>query len=220
VKPSNPDLECPYCGAPLEANPNGEWQTCKRCRHRVNVAAQEAYHRGQAYFESIAGHVAESLENRPSKKFSARTEPAIPEVKPDTRQAYQQAYAALQIALQSTLPEAQRILSIEMMAKISYIFAKRAMIAPREFHFWTKLLLQAYQRREYREIQEALVEIRQSGSSIGSAIRRFELRLRRNQLARKLKSLSEEIDRLEAEMGFVSPPRVRGPEDEEDRSRR
>jgi hypothetical protein len=159
------------------------------------------------------------MEDRSGRKFSARTKPAIPEVKSGTRQAYQQAYAALQIALQHTLPDTQRILSIEMMAKLSYIFAKRAMIAPRESHFWTKLLLQAYQRREYREIQDELAAVEQHGSSFGSAIRRFELRLRRNQLARKMKSLSDEIDRLEAEMGFVSPPRVRSIEEEDERRR-
>ncbi len=164
--------------------------------------------------------MAESLENRPNRKFSAKATPAIPEFKHGTRQDYQQAYAALQIALQHTLPDTQRIMSIEMLAKISYIFAKRAMIAPRESHFWTKLLLQAYQRREYREVQEAIAEAKRAPSSLGTAIRRFDLWVRRRTLARKLREVAEEIERLEAEMGFVSPPRVRSLEDEEERSQR
>ena len=212
MKPSkNETPECPYCGATLEADRDVEWQTCKRCQHRVNVAAQVAYHRGQAYFESIADEIADALEHQLehtlSPKKAKRRQPDPPTMSSDTRQTYQQAYAALQIALQHPLPEAQRVDSIQMLAKLSNILADRGMIGPTEHHFWASLLRQVQQRQEYQEIRTMLDELNQAPFSPGRALKKLSLRLHQRRRVRALRSLAEEIDWY-ARMGLRCPPRV------------
>jgi len=191
------------------------WQTCKRCQHRVNAAAQKAYYRGRAQFESIVSDDdIEVPESPPRPKFGPQPMlPPIPEVTPKTRQTYQQAYAALQIALEHTLPDEQRFHSIEMLSKISKIFARSTMIAPRESYFWANLLLEALQRREYWEIEDALNDLEASAFSLSSLFERFNLRWRRYRLTRSLRNLSKELDWFE-QMGFQRPPRVHHSDDE------
>ena len=221
MRDSQQAFECPYCGAPLATDRDVEWQTCKRCLNRVNVAAQAAYDRGRSHFESIADQVSDFLEQaqKLSPRKARRGQPAPPEMPPDTRQTYQQAYAALRIALQHTLPDLQRIQAVEMLAKLSVILARRGMIAPGESRFWATLLVQAHQRREYHEIQEALDELETTSFSLGRAIERFNLRWQKHRRVRALQDLAEELDDYER-TGLTRPPRVNDSERETRQGRR
>jgi hypothetical protein len=195
----------------LEVDRDVEWQTCKRCQHRVNVAAQVAYHRGRTHFESIADEIADALEQEIehtlSPRKAKRRQPDPPKISSDTRQTYQQAYAALQIALQHTLPEAQRAESIRMLAKLSNILAGRGMIGSTEHHFWASLLRQTQQRQEHQEIQAMLDELDTVPFSLGRVLKRFSLRLHQRRRVRALRSLAEELDWY-ARMGLRCPPRA------------
>jgi ribosomal protein S27AE len=191
----DPDaLVCPRCGAECADSDEAVRQTCAQCGYAVDIHAQLCYLRGSDGFEAARSG------SLPAKKARSR------KLSTDQIFDYQQAYSALQEALQGDLAVSQRLAALAMMADMARLFADRLMTSEQEAGYWAKQAVYQNIRQEHQDLQAKLAA--PSGAGVAAAVRRWRWRLRCRQLSQHLPRLARQIGVLEEAIGFTYAPRL------------
>ncbi len=193
-------LICPYCEHEFDYVEGQSEYTCQNCGRGIgNMQAQFAYSRGYDAF--FAGQRA-YMEIPPSR----RSRLTYAKQAQDVTQLYIEAYTAIQEAFQSTLAQSQSEKAIEMMATISIMFTQTNLVSPMESGYWTALVVEQVNHKEYDELNGKL-SIPPAG--ILNRLARLRWRLRQRQLRKALLRVEQRIKLLEQNIAFISPPKIR-----------
>lgn len=198
-EPELAPLVCVYCR--LEMEPEGEpWpEVCPNCQRPIDLRTQFAYCRGRDAF--IAGQEILIHITPRTRRRSLTTAEEMEGV-----QYYNQAYTALQTALQGELAESQRRMAIEIMAAIALIFQQHGTISPLEASYWRSLWAELNMQIESAQVQE---KISHAAPGLWGMLIRWRWHTRLTQLKNALVELDRTIPRLERNIAFVERPRAR-----------
>jgi DNA-directed RNA polymerase subunit RPC12/RpoP len=193
-------LVCPNCDKEFDLAEEQVEYTCQKCGKRVeNMQAQFSYSRGYDAF--FAGQ--RILMAIPP---SRRSRQAYAEQSLDATQLFSQAYTALQEAFQHNLADSQRYKAIEIMASISNLFIQKDLVSPLEANYWSSLMIEQVNRKEYDEINHKLSQ--PTAGIFGFLVRLNWIR-RRREVKGGLVRIEKKIFAIEQNIAFASPPRVR-----------
>ena len=193
-------LVCPRCDQEFDI-PKGQWEhTCQHCGNRIeNMQAQFAYSRGyDAFFAGQRVYMIIPPKRRSSLTYAKQAQ--------EVTQLYTEAYSALQEAFQANLAESQRYKAIEIMASIAHLFMQTSLISPLEANYWTSLMIEQVNRKDYVELNQKLS---QPTSGIFGSLARLNRRRRKRELEIGLRRLEKKILSIEQNIAFATPPRVR-----------
>ena len=195
------EFVCPHCQGEIEGLLDREeaQMACPHCGASINLAAQQAVSR--AYDNYLYARELTTQELVGSTRHARRLNQLSPRAK-DALRLYQRAYTGIQQAMQGRMPEAQRVLAIEMMAEINRILQRYHMVNGLEAQYWTELMVWRTAREEYEDLSERL-----DASDPGLLTRIFRYphwRLRRFQLKRALVSRKERLRVLAQELNLVN----------------
>jgi hypothetical protein len=193
-------LVCLRCDQEFDI-PEGQWEhTCQHCGNRIeNMQAQFAYSRGyDAFFAGQRVYMAIPVKRRSSLTYAAQTQ--------EVTKLYTEAYTAIQVAFQANLADSQRYKAIEIMAAIAHLFMQTGLISPLEANYWTTLMIEQVNRKEYDGLKQKLS---QPASGIMGFLARLNRRRRKRELEKGLGRLEKKIQSIEQYIAFATPPRVR-----------
>jgi tRNA(Ile2) C34 agmatinyltransferase TiaS len=193
-------LVCPQCDLEFDIADGQLEYTCQKCGSRVeNMQAQFAYSRGyDAFFAGQRVFMAIPPKRRSSRAYVEQTH--------DVTQLYTEAYTAIQVAFQANLAESQRCKAIEIMASIAHLFMQTGLVSPLEANYWTSLMVEQVNRKEYEELN---LKLSQPTSGIFSLLAQLNRSRRKRLLEKGLGRLEKKILIIEQYIAFVTPPRVR-----------
>jgi len=193
-------LVCPRCDQEFEL-PEGQWEhTCQHCGNRIeNMQAQFAYSRGyDAFFAGQRVYIAIPVKRRSSLTYAAQAQ--------EVTNLYTEAYTAIQEAFQTDLAESQRYKAIEIMASIGHLFMQTGLISPLEANYWTTLMIEQVNQKEYDELKRKLS---QPTTGIFGFLKRLNRHRRKRELEKGLARLEKRIMGIERYIAFATPPRAR-----------
>ena len=193
-------LVCPQCNLEFDIADGQLEFTCQHCGSRVeNMQAQFAYSRGyDAFFAGQRVFMAIPPKRRSSRAYAEQTH--------EGTQLYTEAYSAIQVAFQANLAESQRDKAIEIMASIAHLFMQTGLVSPLEANYWTSLMVEQVNRKEYDELN---LKLSQPTTGIFSLLAQLNQRRRKRLLEKALGRLEKKILSIEQYIAFVTPPRVR-----------
>ena len=193
-------LVCPRCNQEFEYIEGQVQYSCTKCGNSIdNIQAQFAYSRGyDAFFTGQLAYM-EIPPNRRSRRAYAQQAH-------DVMQIFSEAYSAIQVAFQSNLAESQRYKAIEIMASIAVLFMQIDLISPMEANYWTSLMMEQVNHKEWVELSEKLS---QPSSGLLNFLARLRWHSRKRQLEKALVRVEKKIHLLEQNIAFITPPHVR-----------
>jgi hypothetical protein len=193
-------LVCLICNEEFELAEGLLEHTCEHCGNPIgNMQAQFTYSRGyDAFFAGQRVYMEIPPKRRSAMAYAAQAQ--------ETTQLYSEAYTALQEAFQSNLADSQRYKAIEMMASISSLFMQTGLVSPLEAGYWTSLMVEQVNRKEYEELVQKLS---QPKPGFLASLVRLNWHRRKRILAKALARQERRIQLIEQNIAFVTPPRVR-----------